>query len=507
MLTVKLSHSQYQNFIKISLDKFYIQTGQQITLKERSSIIIKMWSTDLTGIVPLLQSTYSKSTQGAPPKDAAALLRSLTLMIYCKETSISLWVSKLRSDPFYAILSGFTPACYFSYKAEGISADKIPGVGTFYDFMDRLIRKDRNIYKSKLRKFKRKPRKKQKKNQKMDSSKPGVVERLVKRVLKYDNTKLPDTIESTLNTVLKDLFVIPSLSMGILGDPSKLNIAGDGTCMPTQASPYGKKVCNCDLKPGQSCSCSRKFTDPSASWGWDSFNEQYYYGHTFHGFTACDSFYSLPIQIKFVSAARHDSVTGVYALKELVDLYPEIKFYSAAFDSAYYASAYYSFNMHFGINPIIDLNSRSSQPSAKNEFVVLDKNGIPHGKVCGHQLRNWGIVSKEYRHKWLFPVQCDCCDTCPMKSNQTYYTKTMDNPRYFTSILRGSPLWKALYKRRSTTERCWDRINNDFHAEDAIIYSIERRIVRVFLGAFCCFIDAWDCEKEVNITEIFPVLK
>lgn len=92
MLTIKHSHSQYQNFINTSLDKLYIQTGQQITLIERSSIIIKMLSTGLTEIVPLLQSTYSKSTQGAHPKDATALLRSLILMIYCKETSISSWV-------------------------------------------------------------------------------------------------------------------------------------------------------------------------------------------------------------------------------------------------------------------------------------------------------------------------------------------------------------------------------------------------------------------------------
>lgn len=507
MLTVKVSHAQYQDFVERFLGKFYIQTNQQITLLERSSLITKIWSTDLTGIVPLIQSTYSKSNQGAPPKDAVALVRSLIIMCYCKETSISSWVKTLRSEPFYAILSGFIPACYSPSKVEGIVIDQIPGVGTFYDFMDRLIIKDKILYKSKLRKVKRKPRKKQKKNQKMNNSKSGVVERLVKRVLRYDDSKLSDKVESRLNTILKELFVIPSLSMGILGDPSKLNIAGDGTCMPTQASPYGKKVCDCVLKPGEHCDCYRKFTDPSATWGWDSFNEQYYYGHTFHGFTACDSFYSLPIHIKFVSAARHDSVTGVYALKELVELYPEIKFYSVAFDSAYDVNAFYLLCMHYGINPIIDLNSRSSKPSSNNEFVELDKSGIPNGKICGHKFRNWGLINKEFRHKWLFPVQCDYCDKCPMKSNQTYYTKTLDNPRYFTTILRGSKQWKILYKRRSTTERCWDRINNDFHAEDAIIYSMERRITRVFLGAFCCFIDAWASEKIINLTDIFPVLK
>ena len=130
---------------------------------ERSSIITKIWSTNLTEIVPLIQSTYSKSNQGAPPKDAVDLLRSLIIMAYCKETSISSWIKTLRSEPFYAILSGFIPACYSPFKTEGILADQIPGIGTFYDFMDRLIHKDKILNKSKLRKIKRKPRKKQKK--------------------------------------------------------------------------------------------------------------------------------------------------------------------------------------------------------------------------------------------------------------------------------------------------------------------------------------------------------
>jgi len=51
------------------------------------------------------------------------------------------------------------------------------------------------------------------------------------------------------------------------------------------------------------------------------------------------------------------------------------------------------------------------------------------------------------------------------------------------------------------------RINNDFHAETAIIYSVGRRITRVFLDAFCCFIDAWANEKEVTLADIFPVFK
>jgi len=506
MLVVKYSHEQYQNFVSDFLTRYFISTGQQITLATRSSLVVKLWGADLTGIVQLIKNRYSRSNRGTPPKDAVAMFRSLILMSLTGETSIPKWVDTLKSDPFVAVLSGFLPACFSSVKVCDIPADPIPGVGTFYDFMDRLIRKDRILYKSKLRKFKRKPKKKQKKNQKLNSSKPGVVERLVNRLLKYDDAKLPDNLETTLNQILKDVFVMPSLAMGILGDPNKFNVAADGTCMPTHASQYGKKVCDCKLKLGERCDCPRLFADPSASWGWDSYNERYFYGHTFHGFTACDSFYSLPIHIKCVSGERHDSVTGVFELKELVDLYPEFNFYAAAFDSAYDANAFYLLNMHYGIKPVIDLNARASKPEAGSDLIEIDKYGIPHCKCLGHQLRNWGLMSKSFRRKWLFPVQCDSCDKCHAYSTKTFYTKTSDNPRFFTPILRGSDEWKQLYKRRSTTERAWDRINNDFHAESAVILSRERRIVRVFLGVFCCFIDAWASENTISITDIFPAL-
>ena len=43
----------------------------------------------------------------------------------------------------------------------------------------------------------------------MNNSKSGVVERLVKRIIKYDNSKRLDRSESKMNNILKELFVIP----------------------------------------------------------------------------------------------------------------------------------------------------------------------------------------------------------------------------------------------------------------------------------------------------------
>lgn len=507
MLIVKNSHHQYQKFVETYLDTLYIQTNQHITLFEKQAHILKFWSADLTGIVHVLRPFYSQTNRGIPPKDAVALFRSLLLMSEVGITSISKWVSELRSTPIYAVISGFIPACckpsdYNNYF------DSIPGVGTFYDFMKKLIRYDKKLHKTKHKKFKRKPKKKQKKNQKANEPKSTLTERLVKRVLKYDNVKLPDTIESTLNLILKEVFVLPSLASGLLGNINEFNVAADGTLVWTSGSPYGKKVCDCKLKPGEKCNCRRKFTDPDAAWGWDSFHEVYVYGHTFHGFTACDSKYDLPLHIKSVSAARHDSVTGIFHLKEFVDLYfKDIRIHSAAYDSAYDCTYFYILNNHYGIAPVIDLNKRkSANPECDDPLVVYDDDGNPHTKACGKALRNCGIINKSFRRKFLFPAQCDHCNKCDIDSSKIHYQKLNDNPRYFCKIQRGSEQWKALYARRSTTERVWDRIKNDYKADHCTVYSRELITVRVFLGAFCSYIDAWAKESKVTLIDVFPSL-
>jgi len=59
------------------------------------------------------------------------MLRSYLLSLQFKISSIDRWVALLRENPLYAILSGF-------------SFGNTPGIGTFYDFFDRLCNSDSN---------------------------------------------------------------------------------------------------------------------------------------------------------------------------------------------------------------------------------------------------------------------------------------------------------------------------------------------------------------------------
>lgn len=80
--------------------------------------------------------------------------------------------------PVLAIICGFEP-------------DDTPGVGTFYEFIDRQwLMSGRS--KPHLKSVAPKPRQKDKRNEKMESPKhPGSVEHLVNRIAKYQDSPAP----------------------------------------------------------------------------------------------------------------------------------------------------------------------------------------------------------------------------------------------------------------------------------------------------------------------------
>ena len=78
---------------------------------------------DLSYTDELLADKYSKF--GPAPRTPSCMQRSYLLSIDFKVSSLTQWAAQLKHNPLYAILSGF-------------EFGNTPGVGTFYDFLNRL---------------------------------------------------------------------------------------------------------------------------------------------------------------------------------------------------------------------------------------------------------------------------------------------------------------------------------------------------------------------------------
>lgn len=177
-------------------------------------------------------------------------------LVGCVE--ITKWVFKVKDPTYLAILSGFTPG-------------DTPDVGTYYDFIDRLWLSNFGISRTKSRKVQAKPQIPGKKNKKLETPKhPGSVERCVNRISKYEKHSTCPALYDFIMSLFKHCFVLPSANKGFLGDPKNLCLSGYGTSVRTGASYLGKKVCSCREQGSYHCTYPRFFSEPDATWGWDS---------------------------------------------------------------------------------------------------------------------------------------------------------------------------------------------------------------------------------------------
>ena len=121
------SHTDYQNFVATNLRKYY--PNPDALARSTWDIIERFWSLDLSYTDVLMADKYSKF--GPAPRTPSCMHRSYLLSIAFKVTSLTEWAAQLKITPLYAILSGF-------------EFGNTPGVGTFYDFLNRLWDSDEN---------------------------------------------------------------------------------------------------------------------------------------------------------------------------------------------------------------------------------------------------------------------------------------------------------------------------------------------------------------------------
>ena len=90
--------------------------------------------------------------------------------------------------------------------------------------------------------------------------------------------------------------------------PKTLDIAGDGTCIKTKASPVGRRVCNCKDNGVFNCPCGRRFSDPNAAWGWDSSKEVYFYGYMGYFLSTYNNDLKLDFHYTLGSLTREETI-------------------------------------------------------------------------------------------------------------------------------------------------------------------------------------------------------
>jgi hypothetical protein len=504
MIPPFVSHKQYLRFVRHQAYRY----GGLRTSHRHYQVWRKLQATNLDGAYAILTGLYS-ADWGRVARDPLCMLRSCLVMMLCGITNFDDWVDLMHDEPFYALISGFDP-------------QDLPGVGTFYDFQDRLLQRPRQPRTVRRRPYRRRAQRDKARHHKdKNDLRPhhGIVNRLADRVLTRpyqpacpsallagtaDFSALPRW-ERTLQPLFFACFVTRSVEFELI-DLKNLHVAGDGSKLPTWANPHGNKLCHCDnrgKKVQDRCCCHRAYRDPWALWGWDSYRECWVYGHSLHELTAYNLQHrcQLPLLVSTADCNRHDSVLGLVALYRGRETFG-LPIQTASLDKAYDAIGLFRLaTQRWSLALVIPLNERNKDNLSYAGPLRLEQ-GVP---ICPAQypMRHWGFCRDRLRIKWRCPLaaakKTPDVTSCPYFGNgcsaspygRVVYTYPDENYRLHTLIPRDSDLWQCHAQRRSCAERSFKRKKYDCFLLQTRTAGRDRWFFRVMLAAMCQHITAW----------------
>ena len=483
-------HSAYQLNLICRLQKYYPDIGI-LTRTGRMDLIESFYQLDLSKVDVIMQDQYSAF--GPVPRPPSCMLRSVMLSHHLQVTSITHWVSELRTSPLYAILSGFDP-------------NDTPGIGTFYDFFSRLWMSDSDNLSDHVRPPKAKPKKPKK-----DGDKAPPVEKITAAELFEQFSNEPPSMAdpcSLLFRIFHEVFLTHSAELGLI-DLLDLSLSGDGTPVRTATRERKKRLCNCLENGTRDCSCDRYFSQPDCDVGYDSHRKCHYPGYDLYMLTDSASGRDLPIFPLLNPASRHDSHGFVYAWFAMLRFLPDIGVTKVQLDSAHDAMVYYKYFMENGITPFIDLNDKRGAPSKYGDDLMINLDCMP---VCpqGHVMRKDGRdLAKRYLKfkcpmmSWKGGLDTPVC-TCEHPCSDAKYGRTArlhmsDDPRLINFPPRGSEEWKLEYNARTASERCNKREKIDYKLEDGRHRSTKMWYCRLYSIMMCQHHDAWDLSQSRTI--------
>ncbi|PKM51644.1 MAG: hypothetical protein CVV02_05080 [Firmicutes bacterium HGW-Firmicutes-7] len=467
MLKNWTSHAEYHQFITNAVSA--LNESQLKKFNSYSNSLAKLTSLNLDPLAVHLAPYYSST--GRPALHQPEIFRSFILMLDQNITSIDLWVKILLNDDLLALLIGCHP-------------DELPPLGSYYDFIDRLWLHHKDLDKTDRNKLyhfpkNKRPSSKPGKGKKLSNRHPDIVKKVVSFVL--DEREFPFHYEQLLQEIFSLIAIVPSLELNLFSSDS-LTLSGDGTCVHCHSDTLGTKVCNCKSNGVYDCKCDRKFSDPDASFGWDSDLAAWYFGYTLYMLSTYNPTYhiDLPLHIRFLDARRHDSINAIVALSEFRKLNSNIPITNLCLDSANDNYPTYELCNKWNIIPFIDLNANRGHPKSLPQTMAFSKEGLP---LCsaGLEMVLQGFCTGRSRHKWRCPAMCGIVDECPLGTScspssygRVVYTKPDWDVRLFPPVPRGTKAWKDVYSTRTSSERVNNRFLNDYRLHNMRIRGKKR---------------------------------
>lgn len=482
-------HSAYQKFLVTNLRKYYPDPDK--IAPATWDIIDRFWNLDLSFTDELLRSKYSKF--GPKPRTPSCMQRSYLLSIDFKVSSLTDWAAMLKINPLFAILSGF-------------EFGNTPGVGTFYDYLNRLWDSDSNHLSSHEHPVKKKKVKKPKeKGQKADSIEKATVAQLFEQ-LEAASFSLDEQPYGSLFQIYHREFLSLSIDKGLI-NPDSLSISGDGTPVVTSARERKHRICDCKEHGITSCDCDRYFSQPDCDVGWDSSRDCFYHGYDLYMIVASDSESDLPVFPLLNPASKHDSHGFPPTYFRMTSFLPDFHVRKWLLDAAHDAMPYYLYCRKNGITPFIDLNQKRGIKETYKDDFTIGKDGVPVCKA-GRKMNHDGSEPSKFRLKFRCPLAsrkygCSCDQPCSdSKYGRTVHLAMKDNPRLINFPPRDSKAWKLEYNARTSSERSNKREKLDFKLEDGRHRSTKMWYCRLYHILMLQHLDAWDMPFESSLRKL-----
>lgn len=460
---------------------------------------------DLEPARPILQACYATHPRGGEPWDPIIVLRCLLVMLQVGQPSINRWVDQVRATPALRVACGF--------DLTGVT----PGVGTLYDFLNRLHDGPRRPVPGQAlperpshteRRRAQAPVPPGTKPQKKEEVKTNetLTARIVKELEAAKDQKRGVDLLQRLADILLHVAVRPSAERGLLGEPDTIVAHGDGSALMTGADPHGQKTCEHDRFTR--CTCPRVWTDPDAAWGYVASLDRYFYGHHFYEISVSHRGHNLPLALRLDPGNASDFAQSLWTLDAMQKQWREAKldWKLGVFiaDAGHDAEPIYRYLNDRGITPVIPLRDQGPARHADRPELTLSPRGVPMCEA-GVEMTPWGTAGSNHVPSFICPFKAGkltCCPKAPESDPEwscrpgTKYAPVVtvpsaDNPRIFSPLPRNHPRWTEYMALRSGCERSNSIKKNGLKLEQAGHRRASFWLIRLHLCAVLQHARAW----------------